>query len=117
MPTRYTGSTYNLLPVVLVSSSCRPRAGCSTRRRCVLFLVSFMNFDKALLAPPGTALVLGAAAATSQLTLNVSIDRFRATTQDTLAHGEKNSALSALAGMLVGAAVAHWERLRAAAGE
>ena len=70
------------------------------------FLVSFMNFDKALLAPPGTALVLGAAAATSQLTLNVSIDRFRATTQETLAHGEKNSALSALSGMLVGAAVA-----------
>ena len=70
------------------------------------FLVSFMNFDKALLAPPGAALVLGAAAATAQLTLNVSIDRFRATTQETLAHGEKNSALSALSGMLVGAAVA-----------
>ena len=70
------------------------------------FLVSFMNFDKALKAPQGTALVLGAAAATSQLTLNVSIDRFRATTQETLAHGEKNSALSALSGMLVGAAVA-----------
>ena len=29
------------------------------------FLVSFMNFDKALKAPQGTALVLGAAAATS----------------------------------------------------
>ena len=54
----------------------------------------------------GAALVLGAAAATAQLTLNVSIDRFRATTQETLAHGEKNSALSALSGMLVGAAVA-----------
>ena len=48
---------------------------------------------QALLAPPGAALVLARVAMT-QLTLNVSIDRFRATTQETLAWRE-NSVLSA----------------------
>jgi len=70
------------------------------------FMVSFMNFDKALQAPRGAALALGCTAAAAQLTLNASLDRFRATPREIVTNNRKHAALSALAGMLVGAAAA-----------